>query len=195
MMKQNPHNKTKRWIGLAALIGTCVMIYRHYLPPIKKTKDTPYEYGLVLGCAAHDDGSMSNSQLERCQFALKEYDRGRFKTLILSGSAVQNEYVEAEVMAKWIQEQNPNIPLLLETQAKNTWENLKFVQQMIKDAPIEIITGSMHARRASAIAANFFPNYCVASYPDFTFKKLILEARSRLLYCFIELKKSLQNTR
>lgn len=38
MMKQNPHNKTKRWIGLAALIGTCVMIYRHYLPPIKKNK-------------------------------------------------------------------------------------------------------------------------------------------------------------
>lgn len=192
-MKQNSNNKTRRWIGLTALIGACAMIYRHYLPPTKKPKDTPYEYGLVLGCAAHDDGSMSNSQIGRCQFALDEYERGHFKTLILSGSAVQNEYVEAEVMAKWIQEHNPNIPLLLETYARNTWENLKFVQQMIGDVPIEIITGSMHARRASAIAVNFFRNYYVASYPDFTCKKLVLEARSRLLYCLIEMKKSFLN--
>lgn len=191
MMKQKPKHKTRRWIGLGAFIGACALVYRHYLPPTEKPKSTPYEYGLVLGCSAQDDGSMSPSQIGRCQFALEEYQRNQFKTLILSGSAVSNEYVEAEVMAKWIHEQNPNIPLLLETNARNTWENLKFAQQMVGNAPIEIITGSTHARRASAIAANFFNNYCVASYPDFTCKKLFVEARSRLVYCIYELKKSL----
>ncbi|MGM9960497.1 MAG: YdcF family protein [Allobaculum sp.] len=189
--KHTPSTRTKFWLRLAAVIGAGTLIYEHYLPKTRKPKDTPYEYGLVLGCAAHDDGTLSHAQIGRCQLALDEYEKGQFKTLILSGSNVKNEYVEAKVMADWIHEHNPELPMLLETNARNTWENLKFVRQMVGDVPIEIMTGQLHARRASAIAANFFTNYCVASYPDFKFKRFALEIRSRFIYCLLELKKSL----
>lgn len=192
-MKQKQNKHANRYFAIASLIGSCALIYHHYLPRIRKPKDTPYEYGLVLGCSANDDGTLSNTQLGRCQLALDEYEKGHFRTLVLSGSAVRNEFVEADVMAKWILEKNPNIPLIKETKARNTWENLKFVKQMIGDVPIEIMTGSTHAKRASAITANFFSNYCVTSYPDFTFKKCALEIRSRFVYCLLELKKSLFN--
>lgn len=192
MRKKNNCSKAHLllWI-LGSVFVVFLCIYEKLLPPTRRSKkDKVYPYGLVLGCACHDDGTPSHAMEGRCKLAVDEYQAGRFQTLITSGSAVKNQYVEAEEMEKYIHALDPSIPILKETHARNTWENLKFTKEMIGDQPILVMTGQMHARRASAITKNFFSDYAIASYPDFSFKRLLTEIYSRFKYCWIELSKS-----
>lgn len=186
------------WLIVAAAAGAgAVAVYRHFLPPLSRRKPgQSVPFALVLGCGGHDDGTTSRSQRGRCQLAIDEYDKGSYQTLILSGGAVRNAYIEAEVMKNWIDQQRartgqPPIPMILETEARNTWENFSHTRELTGDVPILIMTGSMHARRAGAIASSFFSDYRVASYPDFTLKKFCREIVSRSQYCSIELLKRL----
>lgn len=194
-LKSKMRNDRKRhrrdwWIFFTLLVGTLLVIYEKFLPPTKRLqKGVVYPYGLVLGCACKDDGTPSHAMLGRCQLAVKEYQAGKYQTLVTSGSAVKNQYVEAREMARLIGQMDPDIPILEEVNARNTWENLKFTREMIGDEPVLVMTGGMHARRASAITRNFFSKYAIASYPDFSIKRLFIEIYSRIKYCWIELSK------
>ncbi|MBF0579877.1 YdcF family protein [Erysipelotrichaceae bacterium RD49] len=191
MRKQNNHPKIHLllWV-FGSLFVVLLGLYEKLLPPTRRLKTGKvYPYGLVLGCACHDDGTPSHAMEGRCKLAIDEYRAGRYQTLIASGSAVKNQYVEAEEMEKYIHTLDSEIPILKETHARNTWENLKYTKEMIGDQPIVVITGQMHARRASAITKNFFSDYAIASYPDFSLKRLLTEIYSRFKYCWIELSK------
>ncbi len=93
-----------------------VCIYIYFFPFIPKQKKH-YTYALLLGCPAHDDGTMSSSQIKRCNLAIDMYKKGLYGTLIISGSNVKNEYVEAEVMNTYIRKR-VEIPTILETHAR-----------------------------------------------------------------------------
>ena len=113
--------------SLCILILACIYIY--FFPFIPKRKKH-YTYALLLGCPAHDDGTMSSSQIKRCDLAIKAYQQNLYDTLIISGSNVKNEFIEAKVMHAYIQNKM-DIPTILETNARNTFENFKFSKDII----------------------------------------------------------------
>lgn len=174
---------------LFLLLGLLVAfrVYRAYIPPVQPAR-LHYPYALLLGCPSHDDGTMSTSQRLRCETALEAWRQGRFDTLVISGSNVKNEYVEAREMAKWIEAAAP-VPLILETKARNTYENLKYAKERIGDVPLLIITSSLHAPRADAMARDFFTDHSVCTYPDHKPRHILREIASRWIFISIERQK------
>lgn len=172
---------------LLVIIVIVCLIYLHYFPHIPKRKDH-YPYALLLGCPNHNDGSLASSQIKRCHLAVKDYQKGLFDTLIISGGAVKNQYVESLEMKKYIQSQC-DMPILCETKARNTWENFMYAKEQIGEIPILILSSGTHIRRACAIGKVFFKDYGAHWYPDHKLKHIFREICSRFIYISIELKK------
>lgn len=146
------------------IVSLCILIilasiYIYFFPFIPKRKKH-YTYALLLGCPAHNDGTMASSQIKRCDLAIDTYKKGLYDTLIISGSNVKNEYVEAQVMHDYIQKQD-----------------------------VVILTSQTHAKRACAIARQFFDDYGCVWYKDHKPKHIVREIGSRLIYIKIELLK------
>ncbi len=176
------------------IVSLCILIiliciYIYFFPFIPKRKKH-YAYALLLGCPAHDDGTMSSSQIKRCDLAIKMYQQNLYDTLIISGSNVKNEYVEAKVMHDYIQNKI-DIPTILETKARNTFENFKLSKEYIQNQDVLILTSQTHAKRACAIAKQFFSDYGCAWFKDLKPKHIIREIVSRILYIKIEILKKL----
>ena len=165
-------------VSLFLVILICILIgiYYYFLPPIPSLKKQKYPYALLLGCPSHDDGSMATSQIKRCELAIEAYQKNLFDTLVISGGAVKNQYTESKEMAKFIQ-QKSSMPIICETQARNTYENFKNSSRITQDVPILILTGSLHAKRSCAIAKEFYSNYSAYTYPDHKLRHII---RNRL---------------
>lgn len=176
--------------GLAASLGAAG-VYTYYFRPLKtKEKRTKYPYALLLGCPSHDDGTYSSSQIERCNLAIEEYKRGAYKTLIITGGAVKNQYTESLAMKEYI-EKRAFIPVIAETKAANTYENFEFAKNIIHDQPVLILTSSLHAKRCQAIASKFFTHFAFAYYPDRKPRHIVREIFSRFIFIKIELEKAL----
>lgn len=174
------------------IVSICILIllvciYTHFFPFIPKRKKH-YTYALLLGCPAHDDGTMSSSQIKRCNLAIDMYKKGLYGTLIISGSNVKNEYVEAEVMNTYIRKR-VEIPTILETHARNTFENFKLSKEYIQEQDVLILTSQTHAKRACAIAKQFFSDYGCAWFKDLKLKHILREIISRIIYIKIEIQK------
>ncbi|MBM6652224.1 YdcF family protein [Faecalitalea cylindroides] len=131
---------------------------------------------------------MATSQIKRCELAIEAYQKNLFDTLVISGGAVKNQYTESKEMAKFIQ-QKCSMPIICETQARNTYENFKNSSRITQDVPILILTGSLHAKRSCAIAKEFYSNYSAYTYPDHKLRHIIREIASRYIYIKIELLK------
>lgn len=176
------------------IVSICILIfivciYISFFPCIPKRKKH-YTYALLLGCPAHDDGTMSSSQIKRCNLAIDMYKKGLYDTLIISGSNVKNEYVEAEVMNTYIRKR-VKIPTILETHAKNTFENFKLSKEYIQEQDVLILTSQTHAKRACAIAKQFFSDYGCAWFKDLKMKHILREIISRIIYIKIEIQKKI----
>lgn len=176
---------------LLLIILLLLGIHRYYFPPIPEQKEF-YDYALLLGCPCHSDGSLCTSAKRRCRLAIKEYKKHHYKTLVITGGAVKNEYEEATEMKNYILEHSP-LPILCETDSKNTWENFTYSKEIIQDGSVLIITSGTHARRACAIAKNFFNDYSAVWYPEHRIKHILREIGSRVLYVRIEWKKRQEN--
>ena len=176
------------------IVSLCILIiliciYIYFFPFIPKRKKH-YAYALLLGCPAHDDGTMSSSQIKRCNLAIQMYEQNLYDTLIISGSNVKNEYIEAQVMHDYIQNK-VNIPTILETKARNTFENFKYSKEIIQNQDVLILTSQTHAKRACAIGKQFFLDYGCAWFKDLKPKHILREIVSRILYIKIEILKKL----
>lgn len=162
-------------------------IHRYYFPPIPDQKQI-YDYALLLGCPCHDDGTLCTSAKKRCALAISEYKKHHYETLVISGGAVKNQYKEALQMKNYILDRCP-LPIICETDSKNTWENFSYSKEIIQDHSVLILTSGTHARRACAIAKNFFTDYSAVWYPEHRLKHILREVASRILYIQIEWKK------
>ena len=81
------------------------------------------------------------------------------------------------------------IPTILEANARNTFENFKFSKEYIQKQDVVILTSQTHAKRACAIARQFFDDYGCVWYKDHKPKHIVREIGSRLIYIKIELLK------
>lgn len=169
-------------LGLTALAAG---LYLWLLLPVKKPRKQ-YPFAILLGCPCRKDGSMSRSQVERCRLAMAAWSS--YRTLVITGGAVKNKWPEAQTMAAYIRTRCP-IPVVIEDKSRTTWENLKNTREIIGDVPVLLLTSSLHAPRAQAMARHFFSDVAVQTYRENRLKHVVRELVSRKIYMVMELKK------
>ena len=169
-------------LGLTALAAG---LYLWLLPPVKKPRKQ-YPFAILLGCPCRKDGSMSRSQVERCRLAMAAWSS--YRTLVITGGAVKNKWPEAQTMAAYIRTRCP-IPVVIEDKSRTSWENLKNTREIIGDVPVLLLTSSLHAPRAQAMARHFFSDVAVQTYRENRLKHVLRELVSRKIYMVMELKK------
>ncbi|OAA91392.1 YdcF family protein [Clostridium ljungdahlii] len=126
---------------------------------------------IVLGYPARKDGSMSAILRERVYKAAELYHEGIAETIICTGSAVANDYVEADVMAQSLIELGvPDCNIIREKEAKGTYENLinsKYIMQNRNLKTSIIVSSPWHLRKASFYATKLKMDHTVekSSFP------------------------------
>ena len=104
---------------------------------------------LVLGYPSSSDGKPDPVQEVRVAAGVRGYRHYNCDRLVFSGAAVQNQIVEAQTMAQLARDAGVRSDrIILETQARNTWENIKFsIPLLAQFDRILIVSDSLHAQR------------------------------------------------
>ena len=138
-------------------IATIVIAIKSVKKKIKPNKD----YMIILGCQIKKDGSLTpllKGRVDRAIEFRNEQLKATGKDLIFvpSGGKGNDEIVsEAEAMKKYLLKQGINGKnILIENKSKNTYENIKFSNNLInnKKANIGFSTTNYHVMRAGLIA-------------------------------------------
>ena len=139
------------------LLGTIIIAIKSVKRKIKYNKD----YIIILGCQIRKDGSLTPLLKGRVDKAI-EFRNEQLKTtkkdliFIPSGGKGEDEVIsEAEAMKNYLLK-NGIKPrnILLEDESKNTYENIKFSNKLIKNkkANVAFSTTNYHVLRAGLIA-------------------------------------------
>ena len=141
--------------GAAALVLLAVGAVARRFSHTGNTSRTRFDAIIVLGYPATEDGNPSPRELASVNEAVREYERGVAPRLIFTGSAVANQFVEAQVMARAAEAQGiPAAAILTETQARDTIQNACYAVRMMKAHgwdSAEVIASPAHLRRAAMI--------------------------------------------
>jgi uncharacterized SAM-binding protein YcdF (DUF218 family) len=129
---------------------------------------------LVLGYPSERDGTPSPAQEARVAAGVRAYRDYNCDRLVVSGAAVKNQIVEAQTMARLARDAGiPATAIGLETQARNTWENIKFSIPILsksadldftKKHPILIASDSLHAQRGRRYLCTQRPDLCAQTF-------------------------------
>lgn len=105
---------------------------------------------LVAGFPANPDGSLHPMQRMRVEVGVSAYRNQACDRLIVSGAAVHNSHVEAEVMAAFARELGvPQDQLIIEDRARNTWQNISCSLPYLENHKrIIIASDNLHMHRA-----------------------------------------------
>lgn len=113
---------------------------------------------LILGCASKKDGTLSKMMQSRVDEAISQY-QFRKRPLLFTGWANKKTQSEAKLMAEYaISKGIPAHHILLEEQARSTFENFRNVLPILKEygfTDICVITNHFHMRRAYFFARKF----------------------------------------
>ena len=141
---------------MAVLLGWAAIARQ--LAPVSNTSLNRFDTLIVLGGPADADGNPTPTQLARVTEAVHEYELGRSSHLILSGAAVTNRYVEAQVMARTAEAQGvPPSAVIVEPNARNTIQNLCYATRVMKARgwkSAEVVSRPSQLPRASLILGN-----------------------------------------
>ncbi len=140
---------------LFGAIALCwAMLARRFAPQSNTARDT-FDAIIVLGYPADADGNPTPIQLARVTEAVQEYERGIAPRLIVTGSAVANHYVEAQVMARTAEAQGvPASNVFIEPNARDTIQNACYSVGLMKAhgwISAEIVSSPGHLPRAGLI--------------------------------------------
>lgn len=144
---------------------------------------------IILGYPVKNTDKLSDILLSRLDMGIDLFRYGYAKKIILSGAAVHNNLVEAEVMAAYcIKNSVPEDALILERKARNTYENALYSVRLMKQLNYNsaiVVTSSFHKQRAHYLFSRFIAKYGVEAAPfpnSFTFlRKAIFLFRERLM--------------
>lgn len=138
----------------------CLLLFPYIIfrKPPKPTASQHYDFILVLGCPTLADGTLSTLQKQRLEATACYVNHRYCERVVISGGAVQNEYGEAIEMAHAFQTMCPNCEILTETNARNTFQNLKFAKEQFGGNHILVITSPSHLRRAYFFTKKFYPH-------------------------------------
>lgn len=107
---------------------------------------------VVLGYPADGDGDPGPILKARLNKAIELYKQGHAQKIIVTGAAVDNQFVESEVMAIYCVEHGiPDKDIYIESSARNTFENARMVNGIMKEKGYKkaiVVTSSFHKLRA-----------------------------------------------
>jgi uncharacterized SAM-binding protein YcdF (DUF218 family) len=120
---------------------------------------------IILGYPILNNGDASPLLMERIKKGIELYKSNTAGKIICTGSAVKNEYIEAEIMYKeLIKAGIPKEDIICEKESKGTWDNIKYVKKIMEENKMEtgiIVTNIGHLRKASIYAKEFGLNFTV----------------------------------
>lgn len=158
---------------LALFSAVHVVLFSMVFPaPRTRKSRNCYDCAIVCGYFANEDGSPSEFMKTRVEKAAELLHEGKVRSIIFSGAAVYNKYVEAEVMADYAESLGvPQENMILEKQAVSTYHNMLYSRQVMQEhgyRSCAIVTNVWHLRKASHYAAKFGLDYvmCAAKEPE-----------------------------
>ena len=144
-------------ILLATAIACFSIIY--FSIPIQDTQQTQFDVILVLGNPAKDDGSIGPEAKSRLLEGIRQYQAGVAPRLLLTGGAVTNRFVEAQVMMQFARSQGvPASALLMEDRSRNTIQSAFYAYQLMQAhdwTSALVVSSPTHIRRASLIFSHY----------------------------------------
>ena len=149
------------WAGFFLWLFSVVVFFSFIQYSIHSNTSTePSKAILVLGSGI-ENGKPSPTLKNRLDTAAQyAQDYPQAIIIMTGGLGFKEKYTEAEIMAKYVQEQYPDVHNLIELEDKSTSTalNLANSQAILQasniqlDAPITIVTSDFHSIRAKAIA-------------------------------------------
>ena len=144
-------------IVLATAVVCVAIIY--FSIPMADTKLNQFDVILVLGNPARNDGSIGLLAKSRVLEGIRQYRAGVAPRLLLSGGAVANQFVEAQVMLQFAESQGvPASALLAEGQSRNTIQNAYYSYKIMQAhgwTSALVVSSPTHLRRASLIFSHY----------------------------------------
>jgi uncharacterized SAM-binding protein YcdF (DUF218 family) len=165
------------WLGRGVALCVAVVLglvawaaLARTLAPKSNTERSRFDVLIVLGSPADADGNPTPTELERVTEAVHEYERGLAPRIIFTGGAVQNRFVEAQVMARTAEAQGiPELVVFVEPQARNTIENACDSVRMMQShgwRSAEVISNASHLPRAGMIFSRLPVEWRVHAAPE-----------------------------
>lgn len=144
----------------AAILAVVLLAAGIYLTlPTRNTAATHFDTLIVLGYPANSDGTPSPEQRERVLEGVREYKAGVAPTIMMTGAAAHNQYIEADVMAQLARDEGvPASAILEDVQAENTIQNIYYSARIMHDHgwnSAEIISSPSHLPRTALIVNTF----------------------------------------
>ncbi len=114
---------------------------------------------IVLGAPPDPDGSPSSEERARVTEAVHEYQTGRAAHIIVTGGSPHSRQPEGEVMARVAEAEGvPATAVVVESQARNTVENIYFSHQLMEQngwTTAEVVSSPSHLPRAALILEHY----------------------------------------
>jgi uncharacterized SAM-binding protein YcdF (DUF218 family) len=144
-------------IVLATAIACLAIIY--FSIPMNDTPQGQFDVILVLGNPAKSDGAIGLLARSRVLEGIRQYRAGAAPNLLMTGGAVQNRFVEAQVMQQFARSQGvPASVVFAEGESQNTIQNAYYsykIMQAHNWTSALIVSSPTHLRRASLIFRNY----------------------------------------
>jgi uncharacterized SAM-binding protein YcdF (DUF218 family) len=144
-------------IILATAIA-CVSIM-YFSIPTGDTQQSQFDVILVLGNPANSDGSIAPIPQSRVLEAIRKYRAGVAPRLLMTGGAVQNRFVEAQVMKQFaLSEGVPASAVFAEGESRNTIQNAFYSYKIMQAhdwSSVLVVSSPTHLRRASLIFSHY----------------------------------------
>jgi uncharacterized SAM-binding protein YcdF (DUF218 family) len=143
-------------VVLLCLLAIAIfVVLSYYLAPSSNTALQHFDVILVLGAPADDDGGIGIEQKWRMDEAIREFRSGRADHMIVSGAAVFNRFVEANVMARYAAQNGvPAQAIIEESASNNTVENILNSQAIMEARgwrSVEVVSSPEHLARTAIL--------------------------------------------
>ncbi|HEY4049429.1 MAG TPA: YdcF family protein [Acidobacteriaceae bacterium] len=143
--------------NLGIIVGTAIasIAILYFSIPTGNTAQNRFDVIVVLGSPTNSDGSLSPVERESVLEAVREYRSGISSSLLMTGGAAHNSFVESRAMAGFARSEGiPASAIFTDAQARNTVENAYFAFGILQAHQWQsalIIGMPSHVRRASLI--------------------------------------------
>ena len=133
-MKKN--TEKIKWLAAGFLVAHIFLFCVMFRSPKKRWEQDSYDCAIVCGCRVKEDGVPSDTLKARVEKAVELWKEKKVKYLIMSGAAVQSDFVEAEAMKRY---------------AVSTYHNLLYSCRMMRNCNFQdcvVVTSGWHLRKA-----------------------------------------------
>ena len=157
--------RVQGWLRIVRIFGimlataaACIVVLNFSIP-MSNTQQQQFDVILVLGNPANADGSIGAIARSRVLEGIRQYRAGVAPRLLMTGGAVQNKFVEAQVMRQFARSQGiPDSAVFAEGQSRNTIQNAYYSYKIMQEHDWNsalVVSSPSHLRRASLIFSHY----------------------------------------